>query len=215
MPSIRCKCNAVTIELSVKMPLWRLECCCHDCTAALWYVNKYKGAPSPPLYQMVDSLWFPNNFRVSSGLEELGAYKNFERADTIRFYCKRCWTCLIADHEFYEQRVILTQVLSFKEYVGSVGLDLFPPRCRHFTKDLNQGQRISLPEFSGDKKHIYESIGDNFAEAIDDIKRAGGKGQMNIQKLAELAGQPFVPENERQRMAEGPPTLMQQAREEQ
>ena len=161
---------------------------------------------------MVDSLWFPNDFEISSGIAELGSYKNFQGADTTRFYCKRCWTSLLADHEFYEQRVILTQVLSFKEYVGSVGLECFPPRCRHFTKDLNQEQRNSLPAFLGDEKHIYESIGDNFAEVIDDIKRAGGKDQMNIHKIAELSDQPFVSENECQRMTEAQPTLIQQAK---
>ena len=33
---VTCKCGAVAIEFCQKEALWRLECCCHDCTSALW-----------------------------------------------------------------------------------------------------------------------------------------------------------------------------------
>ena len=45
MANITCKCTAVHIELFTQTVLFRHECCCHDCTAALWYVHKRGGLP--------------------------------------------------------------------------------------------------------------------------------------------------------------------------
>ena len=180
MSTLRCRCSAVKIKLSLGRPLWRLECCCHDCTLALWYVNKYRNAPALPPHQLLDGLWVPNDFEVVSGLDEIGSYKNFESGDTTRFYCRKCWTCMMADHPAYGQRLVLTQNLGFTEYEGISGVELFPPRSRHFLKDLNTEKREKLPNFEGSPDVIYEGISSNFMNAMDEVLKGEATGAMNL-----------------------------------
>ncbi|HIL85909.1 MAG TPA: hypothetical protein EYG52_20645 [Pseudomonadales bacterium] len=212
MATIQCRCGAVQIRLARNQAIWRLECCCHDCMSALWYVNKHKGAPAPPEHQLLDTVWFANDLTVVKGLDKIGSYKNHNEGDTTRFYCKDCWTCLIADHAVYLAKMVITQVVNFTGFEGLTGADLIPLQARHFLKDLTAEQRAALPSFSGAAECVYDSAAENFLDSMTEILAKGGTGEMNLQVLAEKVGPPFIPEDERERMAEGPPCLGQQAK---
>ena len=164
MATITCTCGAVQLELCAKRDLFRLECCCHDCTAALWYANK-RGGPAFPDNQCVDSSWFPNDFKIVKGKNKLGAFVNFENADTTRFHCMLCWTVLFGDHTAYARKIVVTQVRNYKEFDGLKNVELMPPQARHFLKDLSQEQLALLPAWGGNPSDVYQGIADNWMDA--------------------------------------------------
>ena len=210
MATITCKCGAVQIEFYTKNDLFRLECCCYDCTCALWYANK-RGGPSFPEHQCVDTSWFPNDFKVVKGEEKLGAYMNFENADTTRFHCKACWSVLIADHPAYDKKLVVTQVVNYKEFEGLKNAELMAPQARHFLKDLSTDQVAALPAWGGDSANVYQGVADILMTQFPALQEAGKEGaEMNAQILLGKIGGAFVPTGEA-RLTQGPPTLMQQA----
>lgn len=209
MLSITCRCGAVHIEFFTQNDLFRLECCCYDCTAALWYANK-QGGPPRPTAQCLDTSWLPNDFNFSRGANKIGAFMNFENADTTRFYCKECWTVLIADHPAYEKKLIATQVAGFTTYDGLQRAALMPLQSRHFVKDLRPDQLATLPVWEGDPANVYESASELLMAQFPSMIAAGTEGtKMNAQRLLDKIGPAFVPTDE-PRLTSGPATLMQQ-----
>ena len=210
MATITCNCGAVQIEFDSGTDLFRLQCCCHDCSAALWYASK-RGGPAPPTHQCVDNSWLPNDFRIVRGEHQIGAFMNFENADTTRFYCKDCWSILFGDHPVYEKKVVVTTARNYKEYEGLTNATLMPPQARHFMKDLTQDQIAALPAWDGDASNVYQGVADILMSRFPEIQAADNEGeQMNAQILLAKVGEPFVPTDE-SRLTSGPPTLMQQA----
>lgn len=212
MASIACSCGAVQIQFRTEAPLFRLECCCHDCRAAVWYAHAKKGGPSPPENEMFDSNWFPNDFTILKGQDQIGSFMNFAGADTTRFHCKDCWTCLFGDHPAYGGKIVLTQVTNFTGFGGLSGADLPEPMARHFLKDLTSERAAALPAWAGDPAAVYQGVADNLMAALPQMMEGGATGEMNAQALQDLTGPPFVPDDELERMAGGPPTLMAQGR---
>lgn len=209
MTTITCRCGAVELEFEASHDLFRLQCCCHDCSAALWYADK-RGGPAAPPHQLVDNSWFPNDFRIARGEDQIGAFKNFEQGDTTRFYCKTCWTILFGDHPVYEKKVLVTAARNYREYDGLKGATLMPPQARHFMKDLSAESANVLPPWSGDSAHTYAGVADNLMARFPEMQARGNEGgEMNAQILLARIGKPFVPTNE-PRLGNGPPTLMQQ-----
>ncbi len=209
MATITCKCTTVQIEFFTKNDVFRLECCCHDCTTALWYANK-RGGPALPIHQCLDTSWFPNEFTIVTGEEKLGAFLNFENADTTRFYCTNCWSVLFADHPAYDKKVLVTQVMNYREFEGLDNAELMPLQARHFVKDLSEEQLAALPAWRGDPSHVYQSAADILLAQFPAMKEAGKEGaEMNAQILLGKIGSAFIPTGEA-RLSEGPPTLMQQ-----
>ncbi|MSR14185.1 MAG: hypothetical protein EXR86_06375 [Gammaproteobacteria bacterium] len=209
MATITCKCGAVQIEFYTKNDLFRLECCCHDCSAALWYANKRGGPPFPKI-QCVDSSWFPNDFKVVKGENELGAFVNFENADTTRFHCTVCWSVLFGDHTAYAKKLVVTQVGNYKEFEGLKNAELMSPQARHFLKDLSKEQLATLPIWEGDPANVYQGVAENWMACFPAVLEAGHEGtEMNAQILLAKIGGAFVPTGEA-RLTEGHPTLMQQ-----
>ncbi len=209
MATITCKCTSVQIEFFTNNDLFRLECCCHDCTAALWYAHK-RGGPAPPIHQCLDSSWFPNAFKIVTGEEKLGAFLNFENADTTRFYCTDCWSVLFADHPAYAKQLVVTQVMNYQEFEGLTNAELMPLQARHFLKDLSAEQLAALPVWRGDSSHVYPSAADILLAQFRAIKAAGQEGaEMNAQILLGKIGGAFIPTGEA-RLSEGSPTRRQQ-----
>ena len=208
MATITCKCTSVQIEFFTNNDLFRLECCCHDCTSALWYAHK-RGGPALPSHQCLDSSWFPNAFTIVRGEEKLGAFLNFENADTTRFYCTDCWSVLFADHPAYDKQLVVTQVVNFKEFAGLENAELMPLQARHFLQDLSTEQLAVLPAWRGDLSHVYQSAADNLMAQFRAIKAAGKEGaEMNAQILLGKIGGAFVPTGEA-RLSEESPTRRQ------
>jgi len=209
MATITCKCGVVQIDFHTKNDLFRLECCCHDCSAALWYANK-RGGPALPEYQCVDSSWFPNDFKIVKGEDKLGAFMNFENADTTRFYCTDCWSVMFGDHTAYATKIVVTQVGAYKEFKGLRNAELMSPQARHFVKDLPKEQLAALPTWEGDPANVYQGVADNWMARFPAVLEAGKAGmEMNAQILLARIGGAFIPKGET-RLSEGPPTLMQQ-----
>jgi len=73
MASVECSCGAVKINFTSPKVLWRLDCCCYNCTKALNYV-KNKGGPDVAGLdlQCIDSVWFQNDFTVEKGEDKIG-----------------------------------------------------------------------------------------------------------------------------------------------
>jgi len=159
---------------------------------------------------MLDSNWFPNDFTILKGQDQLGAFMNFTGADTTRFHCRDCWTCLIGDHPAYGGKIVCTQVSNFTG--GLSDADLPDPKARHFLKDLNSEQAAALPTWAGDVTRVYQGVADNLMASLPQMMESGATGEMNAQVLIGLTGIPFVPDDENERMAAGPPTLMAQGR---
>lgn len=209
MATITCKYTTVQIEFFTKNDVFRLACCCHDCTTALWYANK-RGGPALLIHQWLDTSWFPNEFTIVTGEEKLGAFLNFENADTTRFYCTNCWSVLFADHPAYDKKVLVTQVMNYREFEGLANAELMPLQARHFVKDLSEEQLAALPAWRGDPSHVYQSAADILLAQFPAMKEAGKEGaEMNAQILLGKIGSAFIPTGEA-RLSEGPPTLMQQ-----
>ncbi|MFT4585414.1 MAG: hypothetical protein ACI915_004235 [Gammaproteobacteria bacterium] len=208
MVTINCKCTSVQIQFYTNNDLFRLQCCCHDCTSALWYASK-RGGPAHPPFQCVDTSWFPNDFKVVSGADRIGAFLNFPDADTTRFYCKECWTILLADHAAYDKRLVVVQAINFTEFDGLSNADLMQPQARHFVGDLSAEQLATLPAWPWDPANVYSSVADVLMERFPALQAAGAEGAlMNAQILLAKIGGSFVPSGEA-RLTEGPPTLMQ------
>jgi hypothetical protein len=208
MATITCKCTGVQIEFFTNNDLFRLECCCHDCTAALWYANK-RGGPAPPIHQCLDSSWFPNAFTIAAGEKKLGAFQNFENADTTRFYCTECWSVLFADHPAYAKQLVVTQVMNYQEFAGLTDVELMPLQARHLVKDLSAEQLAALPAWRGGPSHVYQGPADNLLAQFGAIKAAGQEGaEMNAQILLRKIGGAFVPTGEA-RLSEASPTFRQ------
>ncbi len=208
MATITCKCTSVQIEFFTTNDLFRLECCCHDCTAALWYAHE-RGGPAPPIHQCLDSSWFPNEFKIVTGEEKLGAFLNFENADTTRFYCTDCWSVLFADHPGYAKQLVVTQVMNYQEFEGLTKAELMPLQARHFLKDLSAEQLAALPAWRGDPSYVYQGAADILLAQFRAIKAAGKEGtEMNAQILLGKIGGAFIPTGEA-RLSEGSPTRRQ------
>jgi hypothetical protein len=196
MAIINCRCGAVQIEFYTNKDLFRLECCCHDCSAALWYADK-RGGPAFPEYQCLDSSWFPNDFKVVKGEDMLGAFMNFENAATTRFHCKDCWTVLFADHPVYAGKLVLTQVGNYKEFEGLKKVKLMSPQARHFLKDLSGEQLAALPTWDGNPSNLYQGVADNLMNHLPKIQQIAKEGkEMNAQILLAKIGGAFVPTGE-------------------
>ncbi len=210
MATIQCKCSSVRIDFPANTELFRHECCCHDCISALWYATK-RGGPEYPHNLCADCCWLPNAFRIMAGEEKLGAFMNYESADTTRFYCKACWTVLFGDHPFYEKRILVSQVAAYKEFEGLTNIVRMKPQARHFLKDLNAEQIAALPPWPGDPSHVYRGAAENLLDHFPSMKAAGGEGiEMNAQILLDKVGGAFVPTDEA-RLSTGPPSLRRQA----
>ena len=207
-PSVACHCGAVKIQLASEC-LWRLECCCFNCTTALWY-GSTQGGPPAPKHQCIDSFYFANDFKVVQGEEHLGAWHEFEGADSTRFYCKKCWSNLVIDHPAYGGKILLTQSPTL------TGTDsMMKPQGRHFMKDLSSEQKKELEKelpWQGEKDTLYDGVSDNFLAALPGIieNQTASPGEMNLQVLLEKVGPPLVPDGV-ERLKSGPPTFMQQA----
>ena len=212
MATITCKCAAVSIDFPVETELFRHECCCHDCISALWYATQ-RGGPAYPEDACADCCWLPNDFRITRGEEQIGAFLNYPGADSTRFYCSACWTVLFADHPLYEGRILVSQIAAYREFDGLANIERLAPQARHFLKDLDAQQVAALPEWQGDPAHVYEGPADNLLENFPAMKAAGNEGrEMNAAILLERIGGAFVPTDE-DRLSSGPPSLMRQAAE--
>ena len=210
MTTITCKCKAVEIEFNTDKDLFRLQCCCHDCNASVSYAAK-RGGPQAPAAQWVDSSWYPNDFTVTKGENKIGAFLNFENADTTRFYCKECWTLLFGDHVVYDKKLVVTQIGSFKDFDGLKNTQRMDYQARHFIRDVPDSEIKKLPAWTGDPSRLYQSVADVLMESFPEIQKQGAEGtQMNAQILLEKIGPAFVPSDDR-RLTGGPPTLIQQA----
>jgi hypothetical protein len=193
MTTIICKCGGVQIEFDARNDLFRLECCCHDCTAALRYANK-RGGPAFPVNQCLDSSWFPNDFEVVKGEHKLGAFMNYQNAPTTRFYCTDCWSVLLADHPAYAKKLVMTQVGNYKEFKGLKDVELMSPQARHFLKDLSKEQLAALPTWSGNPSNVYQGVADNLLARLPSIQQTVRAGnEMNAQILLAKIGGAFVP----------------------
>lgn len=208
MAMIRCRCDAVEIQFDIDHDLYRNECCCHDCTSALWYAHQ-QGGPAAPPYQCVDNSWLPNDFEIKRGLEHLGALLNFPAADSTRFYCRQCWTILFADHPAYAKRVVVTAANNFSAFEALSGIKLMPVQGRHFLRDLTNAARAAIPPWSGDSAHVYEGPSERLLAEFPALQAAGSEGrEMNAQILLETVGPALIPSDE-PRLKNGPPTMLQ------
>ncbi len=209
MAAIQCACGAVEIELAIARDLFRLQCCCYDCNAALRYAHN-RGGPPGPSDHCIDSSWFANDFRIPRGANRIGAFKNFVDADTTRFYCTECWSVLFGDHTVYGGKLIVTQAAAYRDFDGLAGAQRMAPRARHFIKDLTSAQQAVLPAWQGDPSHLYQGVAEILMESFPTMIQAGARGaEVNAQILLAKIGGVFVPTDELYLTA-GPPTLMQQ-----
>ena len=209
MTTIVCKCQAVEVEFRTTKDLFRQQCCCYDCTAGLWYANK-RGGPRAPSTQCVESSWLPNDFAIVKGEDKLGAFLNFEGADSTRFYCTQCWSVLFADHPAYEKKLVVTQIASYTEFEGLKNTQRMDFQARHFVQDVSPEEIADLPPWTGDPGRVYQGVSEILMTSFPDLQNQGSEGaEMNAQILLARIGGAFVPTNE-PRLSGGPPSLMQQ-----
>jgi hypothetical protein len=209
MATITCRCERICVNFPADKELFRHECCCHDCISALWYATQ-RGGPQYPLDLCADCCWLPNEFSIARGAQHLGAFMNYASADTTRFYCADCWTVLFADHPFYEQKVLVSQIGAYKEFEGLTDIERSPPQARHFLKDRSALEIEALPPWAGNPAHVYSGVAEILMESFPTMKAAGGAGkEMNAQILLQQLGPVLIP-TDAPRLSSGPPTLMQQ-----
>ncbi len=210
MATIKCKCAAVQLDFRASAELFRHQCCCHDCISALWYAT-VRGGPAYPHSLCADCCWLPNDFSVVSGEDKLGAFLNYEAADSTRFYCTSCWTVLFADHPLYDKRILVSQVAAYDGFEGLSNVVRMEPQARHFLKDRSPDEISALPPWHGDPAHVYQGVAEILLERFPAMKAAGGTGaDMNAQILLDKLGGAFIPMNE-PRLSSGPPSLVRQA----
>jgi len=209
-PSINCLCGAVKVELKSKKALFRLECCCYDCSAALKYANTNKNGPKQPDHQAIDSIIFPNNFSIVKGKAKIGAFKNFADGDTTRFHCVDCWTLLFSDFPTFEGKLMMTQANCYQDFKGVQNVEIMDVCARHNTKDVDAEDLAVMPAFAGDAANVYDGIAKNYLDAQAELLAAGSAGEeMNMQILLAKIGPAAVP-TDGPLLTMGPPTLMSQ-----
>ena len=210
MATITCRCQSVVLRFHAEAELFRHECCCHDCISALWYSTQ-RGGPAYPSDLCADCSWLPNDFDIVSGMERIGAFMNYTDADTTRFYCTTCWTILFQDHPLYENRIVVSQVAAYREFVGLTHITRMAPQARHFLKDRSDEELAALPPWTGDPTHVYLEAAANLLENFPAMKAAVGPAQgIDTQKLLSRIGSVLVPDDA-PRLSCGPPSLMRQA----
>ena len=79
MATITCKCGEVKVQFASAKPLWRLECCCYNCVAAINYSAK-KAKTATLQHQCVDSWYFGNDFTITEGEDKIGKFDAIECA---------------------------------------------------------------------------------------------------------------------------------------
>ena len=188
MLTIQCQCESTALRWQEAKELWRLECCCSDCSAGIRYLHEAKGGPQPPDHQMLDTVWLPNDFSVVKGLENIGVIKRSEEARNTLIYCTECGTSLITDHEVYGGKVVITQIQNFPQFQGMSTAPIMPVQARHFVDDVDADSRDSLPPFSGPPSEIYGSVSQTLIDAFPHLYEQGSTGDMNAQRLAEIRG---------------------------
>eukprot|EP00729_Bicosta_minor_P010582 gene10582-33126_t len=104
----QCRCGKTIVRcVGSKTPgggKAHLACGCCDCRAALEYCFQ-KGGPRVP--DIVDGTYWPNDFEVVTGKENLKPYLLREGMCSNRLIATCCWTCLLVDHPFYGGKVAL------------------------------------------------------------------------------------------------------------
>jgi len=212
--SITCKCGEVKIAVKSRKNMYRLDCCCYDCTSCAWYWEK-KGLGPEPLSgpPCEDLVYFANDFTVEKGMSSIGAMKPNKERDATRFYCKKCYTMLMTDHPFYGALMFSTPIMNYKSFKG-LDADLTETDSRQFLNDLTPEERKNVPEWKGPAEHNYDGVtGDLLAKLGEGLlQKEGSTGDFNIQKLLQAVGGEeaiFYPEDEAERMKGGPMTFMQ------
>jgi len=136
-----------------------------------------------------------------------GAWLCYEGADTTRFYCKNCWTCLLADHPAYGGVVCASQAMA-----NLSGAELMDKQGRHYMRDLSDDQATALEKgmpWKGDSANLYQGVSQNFLDKLPDVLAAGKKGEkMNCQILLEKCGPALIPTDDP--TLRGPPSFMEQ-----
>ena len=188
MLTIQCQCESTALRWQEAKELWRLECCCSDCSAGIRYLHEAKGGPQPPDHQMLDTVWLPNDFSVVKGLENIGVIKRSEEARNTLIYCTECGTSLITDHEVYGGKVVITQIQNFPQFQGMSVAPTMPVKARHFVDDVDAESRDRLPPFRGPQSEIYGSVSQTLIDAFPRLYEQGSTGDMNAQRLAEIRG---------------------------
>ena len=188
MLTIQCQCESTALQWQEPKELWRLECCCNDCTAGVRYLHEAKGGPRPPEHQMLDTLWLANDFTVVKGLDNIGVIKRSAESRNTLIYCTACGTSLITDHVVYGGKVVITQIQNFPQFQGMSTAPIMPVQARHFVDDVDADSRDSLPPFSGPPSEIYGSVSQTLIDAFPHLYEQGSTGDMNAQRLAEIRG---------------------------
>lgn len=208
MATINCKCGSVRIDFPAQAELFLHDCCCHDCISTLWYSTQC-GGPEYPHDVCADGCWLPTDFPIVKGEDKLGAFMNYEGADTTRFYCTSCWNVLLADHSIYEKRIVVSQVTAYKEFVGLSNIIRMEPQARRFLKDRNKEQVAGLTPWHGDPSRVYQGVAEILLERFAVMKVAGAEGvEMNAQILLKWLGDAIITTDEK-RLSEGPHSFMQ------
>ena len=209
MASITCQCGAVQINMSTSESLHRLECCCHDCASAFWYCHHKKNGPAlRPSHQLascLDTNFFPNDFTIVKGEDQIGCFMNKRiDADSRRFHCKACWTILLTDHPAYCcGALVMTQVTNYSNKLLS-NAKLAPVTSRQFIKDLSAKQTPALPRLADGQKS-YDGVSSVLTAALENLVTAhidaAERASMNSQILSERVSPPFIPDDELVRWA--------------
>ena len=188
MLNIQCQCGGTALQWRERKELWRLECCCSDCSAGMRFLHETKGGPQPPNYQMLDTLWLPNDFSVTRGLQKIGVVRLSADSRNTLFYCKECGTSLITDHVVYQGKVVITQIQNYSQFQGMSSEPHMAVKARHFVRDLDPNSIDSLPPFAGPQSEVYDGVSQTLVDVFPILYQQGATGEMNAQKLAALQG---------------------------
>ena len=192
MLTIQCQLESTALQWQEPKELWRLECCCNDCTAGVRYLHEAKSGPRPPEHQILDTLWLANDFTVVKGLDNIGVTKRSAESRNTLIYCTACGTSLITDHVVYGGKVVITQIQNFPQFQGMSTAPTMSVQARHFVDEVDAVSRDSLPSFSGPHSEIYGSVSQTLIDAILRLYEEGSTGDMNAQQLAETRGTEYM-----------------------
>ena len=99
---IECTCGSCRLILADDLPLCHLACVCEDCVKFMQYLHSSGGAV--PI-DIVNAYYMKADILEVYGIDYIGSLKLRSDSDTVRTYCKQCFSVLGIYHKLMRNSV--------------------------------------------------------------------------------------------------------------
>ena len=101
---LSCHCGVCSLTLNDPVPRYSVLCACQDCRQALRWAAKYGGkAPE----HLIKNVYLRSDISGATGKTHFLVTKLRADNDSVRVFCKECYSVIGVDHHAYENNVFL------------------------------------------------------------------------------------------------------------